>query len=187
MTVSRRAALTVIAAASLAAGILAHLSAGHTSATFDEIILVSGGLRGITEGRWNMVTDQPPLMMYAYGIAAAAADPVRPTEDREWLFDDRWDYARALHFGLGNDATELLAGPRLVGTLLAVILRHRIRGTSELLPPRPRAYAGGRSLASVHGDFGDQPPGAVPAGTRSFRQLPGPRAVPGDRTLPLRL
>ena len=78
MTVSRRAALTVIAVAALAAGVLAHLSAGHTSATFDEIILVSGGLRGVTEGRWNMVTDQPPLMMYAYGIAAAAADPVRP-------------------------------------------------------------------------------------------------------------
>ena len=122
MTVSRRAALTVIAVAALAAGVLAHLSAGHTSATFDEIILVSGGLRGVTEERWNMVTDQAPLMMYAYGIAAAAADPVRPAEDREWLFDHRWDYARALHFGLGNDATELLAGPRLVGALLAAML-----------------------------------------------------------------
>jgi hypothetical protein len=108
--------------AALVAGVLAHLSAGHTSATFDEIILVSGGLRGVTEGRWNMVTDQPPLMMYAYGIAAAAADPVRPAEDREWLFDHRWDYARALHFGLGNDATELLAGPRLVGALLSAML-----------------------------------------------------------------
>ena len=49
MTVSRRAALTVIAVAALAAGVLAHLSAGHTSATFDEIILVSGGLRGVTD------------------------------------------------------------------------------------------------------------------------------------------
>jgi hypothetical protein len=122
VTVARRAGLTVIAVAALAAGVLAHLSAGHTSATFDEIILVSGGLRGVTEGRWGMVTDQPPLMMYAYGVAAAAAGPVRPSEDREWLFDDRWDYARALHFGLGNDATDLLAGPRLVGTLIALML-----------------------------------------------------------------
>ena len=39
-----------------------------------------------------MITDQPPLMMYAYGLAASSARPVRPSEDREWLFDDRWDY-----------------------------------------------------------------------------------------------
>lgn len=122
MTVSRRAGLTAIAVAALAAGVLTQLGARHTSATFDEIILVSGGVRGITEGRWSMVTDQPPLMMYAYGLAAVTADPVRPREDREWTFDDRWDYARALLFRLGNEPTELLARARFVGTVLVVVL-----------------------------------------------------------------
>ena len=122
MTVSRRAGVTVIAVAALAAGVLAHLGARHTSATFDEIILVSGGLRGVTEGRWDMVTDQPPLMMYAYGLAASSGHPDRPAEDREWLFDDRWDYARALFFRLGNDPTELLARARIVGTLIVAVL-----------------------------------------------------------------
>ena len=60
----------------LTAAVCAHMGAGHTSATFDEIILVSGGLRGIEEQRWDMVTDQPPLMMYAYGLAASSACPV---------------------------------------------------------------------------------------------------------------
>ena len=89
MTLPVRAGLTVIAVAALTAGVLAHMGAGHTSATFDEIILVSGGLRGIEEQRWDMITDQPPLMMYAYGLAVSSARPARPVEDRAWLFDDR--------------------------------------------------------------------------------------------------
>ena len=117
-----RAGLTVIAVAALTAGVLAHMGAGHTSATFDEIILVSGGLRGIEEQRWDMITDQPPLMMYAYGLAVSSARPARPAEDRAWLFDDRWDYAREFFFRLGNDPTELLAGARLVGAVLATAL-----------------------------------------------------------------
>ena len=63
MTSSERACFTVIAVTALTAGVLAHMGAGYTSATFDEIVLVSGGLRGIEEQRWDMVTDQlvPPL------------------------------------------------------------------------------------------------------------------------------
>lgn len=122
MTLSARAGLTVIAVAALAAGVLAHLGAGRTSATFDEIVLVSGGLRGIEEQRWDMVTDQPPLMMYSYGLAARSASPVRPAEDRAWLFDDRWDYARDLFFRQGNDPTELLARARVVASVLATVL-----------------------------------------------------------------
>jgi hypothetical protein len=76
VTLPARAGLTVIAVAVLTAAVCAHMGAGHTSATFDEIILVSGGLRGIEEQRWDMVTDQPPLMMYAYGLAASSACPV---------------------------------------------------------------------------------------------------------------
>jgi hypothetical protein len=98
---------------------LSYTAAQRTSATFDEIILVSGGVRGLATGRWEMVTDQPPLMMYLYGAAARPAADELPPEDREWLFDDRWDYARALFFDLGNDTDELLRRARAVGSVLA--------------------------------------------------------------------
>lgn len=98
---------------------LAFGAASRSSATFDEIVLVSGGVRGLETGRWEMITDQPPLMMMLYGAAASGAVEALPTEARPWSFDDRWDYARALFFGLGNDTAALLGRPRVVASLLA--------------------------------------------------------------------
>jgi len=121
VSMSRRVGLVVIAVAALAAGVLAHLGARHTSATFDEIILVSGGVRGMQEGRWEMVTDQPPLMMYAYGIAAGGAVVERPAEDRSWLFDDRWTYAREFFFGGENDARAVLGRARALAAVIAAL------------------------------------------------------------------
>jgi len=92
------------------------------SATFDEIILVSGGLRGVERDRWDMVTDQPPLMMWLYGAAVRGADVDLPPEDRAWTFDDRWDYARLVFFESGSDPEVLLGRARLVTTVLAVLL-----------------------------------------------------------------
>lgn len=117
----QRLGLAVVCAAALAGGALTHLASRHTSATFDEIVLVAGGVRGVTEGRWEMVTDQPPLAMYAYGTAAAGAAPNRPAEDRDWLFEDRWEYARALLFGLGNDTGAVLGRARLVAAVTAAL------------------------------------------------------------------
>ena len=108
MGLTRRTAVVVICAVALMTGVLARLAAGRTSATFDEIILVAGGVRGLEQGRWDMVTDQPPLAMYAYGLAARGAVEAFPPEDRAWDFDQRWNYARLLFFGMNNDRDAVL-------------------------------------------------------------------------------
>lgn len=108
-----------IGALSLLSAALAFTASLRSSATFDEIVLVSGGVRGLETGRWEMVTDQPPLMMYVYGAAARGAVDTLPPEDRPWGFEQRWDYARALFFGLGNDTAAMLARARLVASVLA--------------------------------------------------------------------
>lgn len=103
----------------LACAALARTASLRQSATFDEIILVSGGVRGVTHGEWGMVTDQPPLTMWLYGWAAASPELALPSEDRAWSFDDRWDYARALFFGPGSEPQRLLGRARLVASLVA--------------------------------------------------------------------
>ena len=94
----------------------------HTSATFDEIVLVAGGLRGVERGAWDLVTGQPPVMMVAYGAAAAAGSPTLPPEDRRWSVEDGWRYARTLFFGMGNDPQALLGRARRVGALAVGVL-----------------------------------------------------------------
>ncbi len=114
-----RIAVLAIVCTALAAGAVTRAASSRQSATFDEIILVSGGARGVTHGRWDMITDQPPLMMWLYGWAVAPMDPVLPTEDRRWGFEERWDYARAVFFEGANDPELLLPRARLVTTLMA--------------------------------------------------------------------
>ena len=94
----------------------------HTSATFDEIVLVAGGLRGMEHGAWDLVTGQPPVMMAAYGAAAASGAPTLPPEDRRWGVEDGWRYARTLFFGMGNDPQALLGRARRVGVLVVGVL-----------------------------------------------------------------
>ena len=111
--------VAVMLTASLATTVLTWSASHRQSATFDEIILVSGGVRGVTHGAWDMVTDQPPLMMWLYGWAGAGAVAETPPEDRPWDFESRWDYARLLFFGMDNDAQALLGRARLVTSLMA--------------------------------------------------------------------
>jgi len=118
-----RSAAILIAGFSVMSGALAMGAARHTSATFDETVLVAGGVRGIETGRWEMVTDQPPLPMYAYGLAARGAVRATPPERVDgWAFEDRWDYARALFFEVGNDTSSLLGRARFVAALTAAAL-----------------------------------------------------------------
>lgn len=107
-----RIALVATLAISLAAGALTRAASLRQSATFDKIILVSGGARGVAHGRWDMVTDQPPLMMWLYGWAVMSSEPELPSEERTWGFNQRWDYARALFFEGSNDPEVLLPRPR---------------------------------------------------------------------------
>ncbi len=146
--------LAFILLAALLSGTLAWAASLRTSATFDEIVLVAGGVRGLAEGRWEMITDQPPLPMYLYGAAALDAARQRPPEDRSWEFRDRWTYARLLFFGLGNDHRRMLARARAIlardiATMQRVIwsgekaIKYVFRGRPEALtfvaiaPPYP--------------------------------------------------
>ncbi len=95
----------------------------HTSATFDEIVLVAGGLRGLERGAWGLVTGQPPVMMYAYGAAAGTASPVLPTEEgTTWGVERGWEYAQTLFFRSGNDPVQVLDRAREVAALAAGLL-----------------------------------------------------------------
>jgi len=118
-----RTAAILIAGLSIAAAVFAGGAARRTSATFDETVLVAGGVRGVETGRWEMVTDQPPLPLYAYGLAArAAAQSLPPEGDDGWTFEDRWRYARSLFFQLGNDTSSMLGRARLVAALTAAAM-----------------------------------------------------------------
>jgi len=118
-----RAAVILIAVLSAMAAALAVRAAQRSSATFDEIVLVGGGVRGLMQGRWDMVIDQPPLPMYAYGLAARGAVTSLPPEDEDgWSFDSRWNYARSLFFQVGNDTAALLGRARWVAALTGAAL-----------------------------------------------------------------
>lgn len=118
---SPRTAFIAIGVIAMVTGGVIRTASVRMSATFDEIVLVGGGVRGVQTGRWDMITDQPPLPLWLYGTVAAPVAETLPPEDRSWTFDDRWDYARALHFEIGNDPQELLGRARWVTTLLAML------------------------------------------------------------------
>ena len=114
-----RIAVLAIVVIACVAGSITGVASSRQSATFDEIILAAGGARAVTLDRWDMVTDQPPLMMWLYGWAVASADPELPSEARAWDFNGRWDYARALFFESSNDPESLLARARAVTVAMA--------------------------------------------------------------------
>ena len=106
--VRSRRALTVVAAAALVACAVTAGAMARTSATFDEIVLVSGGLRGLRHGAWEMVTSQPPVMMYLYGAAAGTASPPCRRRTVAWGAEKGWSYARTVFFRMGNDPMAFL-------------------------------------------------------------------------------
>lgn len=118
---SPRALAVVVGVALLACAVTAGAML-RTSATFDEIVLVAGGLRGLERGAWDMVTGQPPVMMYLYGGAARTAGPSLPVEDGSWTVERGWAYARAVFFGQGNDPVGLLRRARWVGVAAVGVL-----------------------------------------------------------------
>jgi hypothetical protein len=117
----RWATITIVIIA-LVAGGLTRAASLRMSATFDEITLVAGGLRGVEQDRWDLIADQPPLMMALYGLATRSLHPTLPPDDRDWRFDAQWDYSRLLVFESGNDPQALLGRARLVTTVMAAVL-----------------------------------------------------------------
>lgn len=100
----------------LAASALATLlGATRTSLTFDEVTMMSGGVRAIVSGRHDLIEDHPPLGQLLYGAAALAAGarpPADPGEASRPGF--RHDYGRQLLFGSGSEPGRIAFAARLI-------------------------------------------------------------------------
>jgi len=101
------------------------LAMRHTSPTFDEIVLVAGGARGFTNGRFDLAPEHPPLMQYVYGLPVYLSHPHYPHERTgatPRYFEYRYEYARALYFASGNDPERVAFLGRLPAALLVLTL-----------------------------------------------------------------
>jgi hypothetical protein len=105
----------------LAVSFIATVSAmRRTSATFDEIVLIAGGARGLHTGAFDLAPDHPPLLQYIYGLPVYLSAPHYPAEEPvRWSGKVRYVYARLFFWGVGNDAQALLFRARLVAAILA--------------------------------------------------------------------
>lgn len=95
--------------------ILAGSAMLHTSTTFDEIVFMCVGARGIDMGDFSLVIDHPRLPQYLYGLPVYLSHVTYPPEGvltRDWM--PRYYYSRALLWGVGNPAEHLVMVTRLV-------------------------------------------------------------------------
>lgn len=99
----------------------------RTSTTFDEIVLMAGGARGIATGSFDLAPDHPPLMQYLYGLPVHLLGPKLPDETGipaavQQAASYRYEYARQFFWGEGNDPERLAFAGRLVGALFGTLL-----------------------------------------------------------------
>lgn len=101
----------------------------HTSATFDEIVMVAGGARGWETGQWDIAPEHPPLTQYLYGLPVWVAGAEYPDESRvpERLRESmayRYYYAQQFYWTAGNDPERVAFLGRLpaVAAALALVL-----------------------------------------------------------------
>lgn len=95
--------------------ILAGSAMLHTSTTFDEIVFMCVGARGIGTGDFSLVIDHPRLPQYLYGLPVYLSHVTYPPEGvltHDWM--PRYYYARTLLWGMGNPAERLVMVTRLV-------------------------------------------------------------------------
>ncbi|HSJ08453.1 MAG TPA: glycosyltransferase family 39 protein [Longimicrobiales bacterium] len=97
----------------------------RTSATFDEVVFVAGGVRGFEFGDWDVVPDHPPLMQYIYGLPVRLSGVNLPNEDdvTSRLRDQpafRYIYARGLYGLAGNDPERIALFSRIPALLFAL-------------------------------------------------------------------
>jgi len=107
-------------------GVLIGSAMVHTSATFDEIVMIAGGARGYETGDWDLAPEHPPLVQYLYGLPVWLARPALPQHQaapqRGGPMVHRYNYARQLFWAEGNDPERLLFLGRLPAVLCALAL-----------------------------------------------------------------
>ncbi len=87
----------------------------RTSASFDEIVFMCVGARGIDTGDFSLVIDHPRLPQYIYGLPVYLMHVKYPPEGvltHDWM--PRYYYARTLLWGLGNPAEHIMMVTRTV-------------------------------------------------------------------------
>jgi hypothetical protein len=96
----------------------------RTSTTFDEILLPAAGARGYVTGKFDLVTDHPPLLQYVYGLPVYLSRPNYPRESTNdpWSYDYRYGYAQAFFWLSGNDPERIAFLARLMGVAIGVLL-----------------------------------------------------------------
>jgi len=95
--------------------ILAGSAMLHTSTTFDEIVFMCVGARGLNTGDFSLVIDHPRLPQYIYGLPVYLMHVKYPPEGvltHDWM--PRYYYARTLLWGLGNPAEHIVMATRAV-------------------------------------------------------------------------
>lgn len=94
----------------------------HNSATFDEIVFMAAGARGLSNGEFDLIPDHPPLPQYLYGLPLHLAGAHLPDEAVLRLPVPRYSYARFLFWASNNDADRLLFLGRCMAVALAASL-----------------------------------------------------------------
>lgn len=100
------------------------LAMRRTSLTFDELVLISAGARGYTNGKFDLAPDHPPFMQYLYGLPVFLTHPKYPSEAGYDTRDIgyRYLYARQFFWESGNDAERATFLGRLPAALCALLL-----------------------------------------------------------------
>ena len=114
----------ILAAIMLVSGGATMLAMRRTSTTFDEIVLISAGARGYTNGKFDLAPDHPPMMQYLYGLPVFLTHPRYPSEAGYNTHDVgyRYLYARQFFWQVGNDAERLTFLGRLPAVFIALLL-----------------------------------------------------------------
>lgn len=100
------------------------LAMRRTSTTFDEIVLISAGARGYTNGKFDLAPDHPPFMQYLYGLPVFLTHPRYPAEVGYDTHNTgyRYLYARQFFWQVGNNAERAAFLGRLPAALCALLL-----------------------------------------------------------------
>ncbi|MGQ0562332.1 MAG: glycosyltransferase family 39 protein [Gemmatimonadota bacterium] len=100
------------------------LALRRNATTFDEIVLISAGARGYTNGKFDLAPDHPPAMQYLYGLPVFLSRPNYPSEAGYDTRDIgyRYLYARQFFWQSGNDPERAAFLGRLPAALCALLL-----------------------------------------------------------------
>ncbi len=100
----------------------------RTSTTFDEIVMMAGGVRGYHTGQWDIAPEHPPFVQYMYGLPVALARPAYyPDEtgiapEAKLRMGYRYRYSQEFFFRDGVPTERLVFLGRLPAVLTALAL-----------------------------------------------------------------